>query len=201
MSTVKPVTRGRPRDEAIRVRIITTAVSILINEGLSAATMNEIAARAEVGKQTVYRWWRNRAQLLMEALQYNTGNSDSSGKQLQHEVPLETFLEKTFAALNKTYGVILKSLIAESMADKEFFKVFQKEFILKRQDALMYVLRNEIHEDDFDDKFAEAAIDMIFGAMWYRLLFEHRPLDGKFAYNISTIVIGKRRRRVEYTGR
>lgn len=200
MSTKKTATRGRPRDEAIRVRIITAAVSILINEGLSATTMNEIAARAEVGKQTVYRWWRNRAQLLMEALQYNTGNSDSSGKQLQHEVALKTFLAKTFIALNETYGVILKSLIAESMTDREFFKVFQKEFILKRQEALMYVLRREIHEDDFDDKFAETAIDMIFGAMWYRLLFEHRPLDGKFADNISSIVIGKRRRREEYSG-
>jgi len=190
LSTEKPVIRGRPRDESLRVRIMTTTVSILIHEGLSAATMNEIASRARVGKQTLYRWWKNRAELLMEALQYNTVIVNHSGKPLQYDIPLKDFLVKTFNAVNNSYGAILKSLIAESMADREFFRVFLKEFILKRQDALMYVVRREFSGKTIDDDDVNTAVDMIFGAMWYRLLFEHRPLDGKFAESLSSVITG-----------
>ena len=193
MSTKKSVIRGRPRDESVRMRILTTAVTILIREGLSVATMNEIALRAQVGKQTLYRWWRNRAELLMEALQYNAGSADSSGKPLQPDVPLKTFLEKTFIAVNKSYGVILKSLIAESMADREFFKVFLNQFILKRQEALMCVIRRECDGEEFEEDYVNTEIDMIFGAMWYRLLFEHRPLDEKFAESLSSIITARRK--------
>lgn len=153
--------------------------------------MNEIAARAQVGKQTLYRWWKNRAELLMEALQYNAGCADSSGKPVSNDVSLRIFIANTFSAVNKSYGAILKSLVAESMADREFFRVFLKEFILKRQEALMYVVRREFPGKESDDEYVNTVVDMIFGAMWYRLLFEHRPLDDNFAESLTSVITGR----------
>jgi AcrR family transcriptional regulator len=40
---------------------------LLVEVGYSAMTMKGIAERAGVGRQTVYRWWSNKAQILLEA--------------------------------------------------------------------------------------------------------------------------------------
>lgn len=44
------------------------AVELLEEQGFTAMTMEGIAARAEVSKQTVYRWWGSKSDVVVEAL-------------------------------------------------------------------------------------------------------------------------------------
>jgi AcrR family transcriptional regulator len=67
MSTPSTATLGRPRSETARRAILEAVDDMLVEEGYAAMTMKDIAARAGVGKQTVYRWWSSKAEILFEA--------------------------------------------------------------------------------------------------------------------------------------
>src|ERR1700742_1888145 len=54
---------GRPRDESARVAILRAANAILAEDGIGGFAIEAVAARAGVGKATIYRWWPSRGAL------------------------------------------------------------------------------------------------------------------------------------------
>ena len=65
LSTPKP--RGRPRSEKSREAILIAALKILIRDGFENLTMEGVAREAGTGKSTIYRWWKGRADLAVDA--------------------------------------------------------------------------------------------------------------------------------------
>src|ERR1700685_1101926 len=60
--------RGRPRDEVARKRILEAALELVEELGFACTTTDAIAERALASKATIYRWWPNKAAVLIEAL-------------------------------------------------------------------------------------------------------------------------------------
>ncbi|WP_306215706.1 TetR/AcrR family transcriptional regulator [Actinoplanes sp. RD1] len=58
---------GRPRSEQAREAVLHAVDDLLLEVGYAALTMKGIAERAGVGRQTVYRWWSTKAEILFEA--------------------------------------------------------------------------------------------------------------------------------------
>jgi AcrR family transcriptional regulator len=58
---------GRPRSERARQAVLEAVDDLLVDVGYAAMTMKGIAERAGVGRQTVYRWWSTKAEILLEA--------------------------------------------------------------------------------------------------------------------------------------
>ena len=56
------------RNERSRIAILTAARDLLTEVGYAALTIEAIAARAGVGKQTIYRWWPGRGAVILDAL-------------------------------------------------------------------------------------------------------------------------------------
>jgi AcrR family transcriptional regulator len=56
----------RPRSETSRTAILTAARTLVLSGGYTGVTIDEIASRAGVGKQTVYRWWPSKAAVVAE---------------------------------------------------------------------------------------------------------------------------------------
>jgi AcrR family transcriptional regulator len=56
------------RNERSRLAILTAAQELLTEVGYAALTIEAIAARAGVGKQTIYRWWPGRGAVILDAL-------------------------------------------------------------------------------------------------------------------------------------
>ena len=59
---------GPRRSEQARLAVLTAAAELLAEGGYENLTIEAIARRASVGKQTIYRWWSSRAAILAEAL-------------------------------------------------------------------------------------------------------------------------------------
>ncbi len=65
--TDAPVRPGRPRSEDARLAVLRAVDDLLVESGYAAMTMKGIAEAAGVGRQTVYRWWSTKAEILFEA--------------------------------------------------------------------------------------------------------------------------------------
>src|SRR5687768_18186494 len=59
--------RGRRRSERSHHAILAATRELLLERGYAAVTIEGIAARAGVGKQTIYRWWPSKAALVLES--------------------------------------------------------------------------------------------------------------------------------------
>src|SRR5580704_17762389 len=52
--------RGRPRSQEADRALLTATVDLLATRGLAAMSIEEVAARAGVGKATIYRRWSSK---------------------------------------------------------------------------------------------------------------------------------------------
>ncbi len=59
---------GRPRSMQAQQAILDAALALLAQEGFEAMSVEAIAARAGVGKKTIYRWWSSKEALVIDAL-------------------------------------------------------------------------------------------------------------------------------------
>lgn len=66
--TTAPKRRGRPRSQASRAAILRAAAELMASGPYSRLTMEGIAQRAAVSKQTVYRWWPTKIDVLVESI-------------------------------------------------------------------------------------------------------------------------------------
>jgi AcrR family transcriptional regulator len=63
---------GRPRSETAHEAILGAAFALLAERGYGAFAIEAVAARAGVGKTTIYRWWASRAELAVDAFLHAT---------------------------------------------------------------------------------------------------------------------------------
>lgn len=182
---------GRPRSTKARLAILATALRLAKEEGFSALTIEGIAREAGVGKPTIYRWWHSKGAIVFDALQQHA----------QEELPLPPdgplaerlyeWLTTIFKPLNGEIGEIVRSLMAEAQRDPVFADFFRAEFILPRRQPLLAILRAGIRRGELPPATdSEVMADLIYGAMWYRLLARHAPLDEQCAREIVRTLLG-----------
>jgi AcrR family transcriptional regulator len=176
---------GRPRDERARHAVLDTVRAQLRHNSLCTMSMEGIAREAGVGKQTLYRWWPTLADVALEALIEDAGEACKVPETGNPVADLRAFLSATFQAIEQQSGCLLRCLMVEAQKNADFRTTFRERFIRNRQEALEELLqRHQLYEGD-----VSLLIDMIFGAMWYRLLVGHRPLDDELAEQLTSATV------------
>lgn len=91
---------GRPRSVEARVAVLHAVDDLLREVGYAAMTMKGIAERAGVGRQTVYRWWANKAEVLLEA------SAEDAADELEVDLTLDPLerIERYLASLTVFLG-------------------------------------------------------------------------------------------------
>ena len=164
--------RGRKRSEESRLAILTAAYELTSEVGYQDLTIEGIAARAGSGKQTVYRWWSTKADVLLEALAVKADLSVTTADQGSFTADLGAFLRDS-AVLMASPSVIavLRSLMSEAQRDQEFRARFQQDFLHKRRAAIdVLVTRAARRGDKPAHLSADLCADLVFGFIWYRVL-------------------------------
>jgi AcrR family transcriptional regulator len=140
-----------------------------------------IARHAGVGKQTVYRWWPSLAEVALEALVEEAGEKCPVPNTGHLENDLKAFLRGAFQTITQRSGPLLRCLMVEAQKNAEFRTKFREQFVRSRQEVLAALLSH--HETPAEQTLL--IVDMVFGALWYRLLVGHRPLDDKLAEQLT----------------
>ena len=173
--------RGRPRSEIARTRILAAARALLEERGLPGLTVERIAARAGVGKPTIYRHWPNAQSVAMDAfLEGNEGGEAERGDGLALPA-LRRQLAGIAAAFASPSGRSTAAMIAAAQNDSELAKVFRNRFIMNSREAGRALLLRAIDEGELrPGADLEVALDMIYAPLFFRLLIGHGRLDKPF---------------------
>jgi AcrR family transcriptional regulator len=182
--------RGRPRSERVHQAILQATVDVLGEVGYNSATIEAIAARARVGKKTIYRWWSSKAELVLEALAIITEKHVPFPDTGSLKEDLLAYFESSFAGLQAKSGTALSGLAAEAQLDPKFAREFQRSFIVPRKEGLVTLLKRGVERGELTSGIdVDVLGDLIYGAKWYRFLLYPAPLDSAFAREITEIIL------------
>ena len=185
-----PRRRGRPRDLQIRDAILRAARALLDEAGPAALTMEAVAQRAGVGKPTVYRWWPNRHAVAMAALMA----SPQAAAPPRRSRPVLRMLEQQLLAVAETLasrsGRHVTAMIAAADPDTEVAKAFRHHFVLARRAEGLAWLEQAQHDGELRADIAlDVAADQIYGALFFRQLLGHAPVDAAFVRTLLAQVL------------
>lgn len=168
---------GRPRSELCNRAIASAALELLVQDGFARMTMEGVAARAGVGKATVYRRWETKEQLVVDA--YLAHAQD-------HVVSPDTgtlrgdLLEVFTALLGKFRrdGRIAQAFAAEQGRHPNLAQTFRDTFVAERRAAMREILaRGQARGELRADADVDLLSDVGSAVMWHRLTITGAPLD------------------------
>lgn len=189
---------GRRRSQQSYEAIMKATVELLEECGYGGINIEAIARRAGVGKQTIYRWWTCKAAIVMEAYSAQAAKTVPIPDTGLVRRDLQQVLHQLCEVLNTTAGLAMTSLIAEAQIDPEVGVAFREQFIKSRRETVRIILQRGIERGEIRENLnLELAIDTFYGAVWYRLLLKHAPLNDEFTVEVvdllmQGLVLGKR---------
>ena len=189
MGTKRPHT-GRKRNDAAREAILDAAMRLLARPGGEPVTVDLLAREAGVGKQTIYRWWDSKGEVLLDALNRNARMELPSPDTGTLEGDLLGLLTATFRAAGEspTAGM-LRTLAAEAPVNPHVAELLRR-YTASRREVLRGLLERGLERGELAaDADLDLMVDQIYGLLWYRLLLQHRPLDQESAVRLTRTVI------------
>jgi AcrR family transcriptional regulator len=184
--------RGRRRSERSHKAIITATQELLVERGYRKLTIEAVAARAGVGKQTIYRWWPSRAALVLEA--YLAGSDAVSlpppeGGSTREDV--RALIGWLAAVLDQPIGGrVVAGLVGDLQHDADLAEGFRQDVVPARRQAMLAALERGRERGEIrPDADLELAVDTLHGAVFYRLLLSGEPLDTRFVERVADQVL------------
>jgi AcrR family transcriptional regulator len=164
--------RGRPRRADARGEIVDATLSLLAERGFQAATMDAIATRAGVGKNTIYRRWRSKEDLIVDALS-ELAPEPTPTEQDDLRALLLDYLhgqEREFA--DPRIGKLLPGLLGELQSNPEFALVWVDRVVRPRRKAIVAVLTSALERGELREGLdPDLVADLLLGPPFLRLLF------------------------------
>lgn len=188
---------GRPRSLACRKAVLEATADLLSEVRYSDVTMERIAKRAGVAKQTLYKWWPSRPRLVMEAYRERVGVAISISDTGDLDRDLERIMIETTRALRDAsadgrtgLGSVFAGLIADAQGDADLLDEFRKSYFDIRRARVASLLENAKGRGELPrDTDIETVLDLLYGPIWLRLLVRHGRLDAKLAKAVVANVL------------
>jgi AcrR family transcriptional regulator len=133
----RPRSGGRPRDAALDEAIILATRDRLVRDGYSKMTIGDIVADAGVTRPTLYRRWRTKFELVMDALDYGfRKQADMYTVDLSQLAPREALLEAVRrvdpAYYNPDAMLLMGNCAGEAIRTPELLNILRKHSVEPR---------------------------------------------------------------------
>lgn len=170
--------RGRPRDPETDKRIVMAAADLMLNRGFDRMTVDDVAARAGVGKATVYRRWPSKQDLAVEAMTelFASEFPEPDTGSIQGDVTES--IRNIIAFVNTGQGeAFLRTTIAESIRDPRIAALY-RESTERSEEGGRRILQRGIDRGEVrPDINVDLALQWLSGLLASRVI-SGRPLPG-----------------------
>ena len=180
--TVKP-NKSR-RNSKSHEAILGATVKLLGSSGYVDFSIEKVASQAGVGKQTIYRWWGSKADLVLEVWRDRLLPPLAP---YDEEAPFVDYLEHTLFA----FGSQIRRtdcrqaaicVLAEAHRDPQLYQRMAEAVYLPRIGSIVRAFKHAQKKGEFSqDIDIDVAIDELFGAVWYKVLIRFETVDKAYA--------------------
>lgn len=136
---------GRPRSAKVEQAIIEATLDLLA-EGttISGLSIEAVAARAGVGKTTIYRRWSSKEELVIDAFSWLKGPMPTLPGRSVREDLIVILRAMRKVSRESREGKIYPCMMAESLRHPELAERFRVQVVEKRREVIRDVLRRGI---------------------------------------------------------
>lgn len=175
--------RGRPRSERARQAILAAAGELMLEGGLSAASVEAIAERAGVSKATIYKWWPSRGAVALDGFLAQAKDTITVPEGLSTQEALRYQVRALVTLFRDTpSGPLMRALASQAECDPEIARAVRERWLAPRRAVAFDIIREGIASGQLrSDLDVAVASDLLFGPIYHRLIFGHAPLSDDLA--------------------
>src|SRR5271166_6722816 len=182
---------GRPRSEESRQSILRSTLKLLKEDGgFPELSIEAIAADANVGKTTVYRWWPTKGALVADAFSASADDElrfPDTGS-VQNDMSLQ--MRRLIRVFRSPRGKVVAALLAGGQSDPELIEAFRERFLWPRRRQAYQTLQRGIDRGELPQgSDLDLILDSLYGPIYMRFLIRHDTLDEDFADEICGLVL------------
>lgn len=167
---------GRPRDARCTEKVLHAALELGAETGFEGLTVEGVAARAGVGKTTIYRRWPNVWAIVVDAL---LDQAAHLAPVLQRSTARESFaasMRLVAKIFRGKHGRVLRAVIGRAQVDPALRKEIGEHWLNARRQLSRELIRKGIASGELRaDLDPDTVLDALYGALYHRLLL---PYDG-----------------------
>jgi AcrR family transcriptional regulator len=184
---------SRSREPAARLNeetVVDAALALIAERGLDGFRVEDVAARAGVGKAAIYRRYASKDDLVVATVAALVSEIELPDTGNTREDLLALMRDAVAVYRDPIHAGVMPSLVGAMRQRPELAQAVRDDFLAARRNALRAVLerglaRGELRADlDF-----ELALDVLGGPLFYRLLFTGGPLDDQLAEGVADVIL------------
>jgi AcrR family transcriptional regulator len=178
----KPPNPAR-RNQLSRQAILTATADLLGEVGYTKLTVEAIAARAGVGKQTIYRWWPDKGTVVLDAYLALVGADqdltfpDSGDLEADLRLVLRSLADSLRdPVFERRYRALLAAIQDDPKLAAALLDRLLKPWLAATRQRLRAAQQaGQIRNDDLD-----AAAELLYGPIYYRWLLRTGPISRQY---------------------
>jgi len=165
------------RNQQSRQAILRAAFELCSERSYEGTSVEAIAARAGVGKQTIYRWWPSKGAVVMEALNDVVGAASDFPDSGDVIADLRRQMTAVTTLLSSPdFGPVYTGVIGAAQSDPAVAEALAAQIINPRVDACRKRLERAREAGEIRaDADLDAAVELLYGPIYHRLLLHTRP--------------------------
>jgi AcrR family transcriptional regulator len=181
---------GRPRDERAGRAILSAALELMATDGVYELRMDDVAARAGVGKATIYRRYRSKEELVGAAVSTLVSEIEIPDTGSTREDLLALMRGAVRVYSHDLEAGLMPGLVNAMRRDPELAQSVREGFLASRRATLTVVLDRAVARGDLrPDLDVELALDVLGGPLFYRLLITGGPIDDALAEGVAELIL------------
>lgn len=167
---VQPRKPGRPRDPQVDEAIMKATLDLLCEQGFGGMTVDDVAARAGVGKATIYRRWATREHLVLDAARQVMEDAEVPDTGSLRDDLISRYQHFRTKSPNRSEQ-LMGQVLVEATVNPEL-KHLMQEFIAERRRGLRVIIDRAVARGELTDSIdVDLLMDVIAGTLLHRALF------------------------------
>jgi len=185
--------RSDPRAERSKEAILDATRELLAENGnVGSLTVEAVAARSGVAKTTIYRRWRDKWGLALDAVMIDMLLPFAEPMDVgDTRKELATFVQVAVKNLSTPpSGPAMQALASQIATDPELGRVYREQVVEPRREQLRPVIERGIARGDLrPDTDVRLVHELVAGPLFYRLLFSGGPIDRKLGTRLADAIL------------
>jgi AcrR family transcriptional regulator len=180
----KVVHRGNrhKRSEEARQAVLEEADNLLVERGFAGLTIEGIAARAGVAKQTIYRWWTSKTDILMDAFVDDAAEAMTPPDSGDLAADLRIQLARLADFLTRSdAGAVFRALAGQAQHDADVATRLRADHLSKQRERDRVPLRRAVERGELPPETdLDLVVEQLLSPIYYRVLVTGQPVSREF---------------------